>query len=337
RLPAALALAAVVASPWYVTNAVRTGNPVYPLATSLFGGVASGHQSMAESWSRVGGKSWGDVWSGYFLAPQTLDEDVGGLLFLAVAALGLGLALRSRPAPLRIAAFTALAMWAVFLPFTAALRLLLPAVAATLVVAGAAFEQATRARKAIMVLTILFALRGGLIVAAHNAHFMNPLPAAVGIEKEEDYLARNFPPAALYARLDQRLPPDARVLAINEVRLFRFPRPVTAPRVFDPPLLARTLEGAQTSDEILQRLRRDGFTHLLLAPKPIERGPVPKFSPRAESLFTELLRRSRVIDREGTTIVLELPPSTTAETPGPQGSELRSSGPPRATPATSTR
>lgn len=316
RLAVAVALAAVVASPWFVTNALRTGNPVYPLATSIFGGAATGHQSMAASWSRVGGKSWGDVWSDYILAPQTLDEDVGGLLFLAVAALGLGLALRAGPARLRIAAVTALAMWAVFLPFTAAMRLLLPAVAATLVVAGAALEQTTRARRAIAVLAILFALRGGLIVAAHNAHFMNPVPAAVGIEKEEDYLGRNFPPAALYARLDQRLSPDARFLAINEVRLFRFPRPVTAPRAFDPPLLARYLEGARTSDEILQRLRRDGFTHLLLAPKPIERGPVPKFSPRAESLFTDLLRRSRVIDRQGPTLAIELPVSAPAEMAG---------------------
>ena len=319
RLAVAVALAAVIASPWYATNALRTGNPVYPLATSLFGGTASGHQSMAENWSRIGGKSWGDVWSGYFLEPQTLDEDVGGLLFLAIAALGLGLALRWRAAPLRIAAFTALAMWAVFLPLTSALRLLLPAVAATLIVAGAAFEQMARARKAIAVLTILFALRGGLIVASHNAHFMNPLPAAVGIEKEADYLARNFPPAALYARLRHEVPPDARFLAINEVRLFRFPRPVTAPRVFDPPLLARYIEGAQTAEEILQRLRRDGVTHLLLAAKPIERGPAPKFSPRAESLFTELLRGTRAIDREGTTIVLELPASMPAETAGAIG------------------
>ncbi len=317
-LAAAIALGAVVASPWYVTNAVRTGNPVYPLATSFFGGATSHAQSMVESWSREDGKSWRDVWSGYFLAPQTLDEDVGGLLFLAVAAIGVGLATRSKGTPLRISAVTALAMWAVFLPLTAALRLLLPAVAATLVVAGAAFEQAPRARTAIAVLTILFALRGGLIVAAHNAHFMNPLPAAVGIEEEKDYLARNFPPAALYARLDERLPLEARFLAINEVRLFRFPRPVTAPRVLDPPLLARYIEGAHTAEEVLQRLRRDGVTHLLVAPKPIERGPAPKFSPSAESLFNELLRRSRVIDREGTTVAIELPASTRERTIGVQ-------------------
>jgi len=303
-----IVLAVAVASPWYLMNVVHTGNPVYPLATSLFGGASHSAQSMVETWSRADGGSWLSVWTGYFLAPQTLDEDIGGPLFLIVAILGFLIAFRSQRTPLRIAAWIALAMWTLFLPLTAAMRLLLPAIAATLIVAGAALEQATRARRALALLLIVFALRGGIIAAAHDAHFMNPLPAAVGIEKESEYVARNFPPAPLYARLDRTLPPDARFVAYNEVRLFRFPRPVSASRVLDPPLLARYIEGAQTPAEILARFRRDRVTHLLIAPKPVERGPVPRFSPRAEQLFTTVIRMSRVIDREGSTVAIELPP-----------------------------
>jgi len=205
---------------------------------------------------------------------------------------------------LRVAAGTALAMWVVFLPMTPAVRLLLPAVAATLIVAGAALESRSRI---FAIVVALFVARGALVTAAHNAHFMNPLPSAAGIEKEQHYLTTNFPPAALYARIDASVPRDARFVAINEVRLFRFPRPVSASRVLDPPLLARYIENARSAEEIVARFRADRVTHLLIAPKPIERGPLPHFSPQANRLFNVVIRRSRVVDREGSTLVLELP------------------------------
>lgn len=297
-LLAGIVLALLVVSPWYVTNAIRTGNPVYPLAAS------QNTESVVTSWSRDDTRSWAGVWRGYFFAPQTLDEDIGGAMFLIIAITGLTIAFTNKRT--RVAAAAAAAMWIIFLPLTTPMRLLLPAVAATLVVCGAALEQWTGARHAIAFAVYLFALRGGLIVAAHNAHFFNPLPAAVGIENEKHYVTRNFPPAAIYERVD-RLGRDARFVAINEVRLFRFPRPVSASRVVDPPLLARYIEGARSADEIVARFRRDRVTHLLLGTKPVERGPRPKFSPAAETLFNEVIRRSRVVARQGSTIVLELP------------------------------
>lgn len=287
-------LAIAVASPWYVTNALRTGNPVYPLA--------SGHRatSVFGSWS---GASWIEVWSGYFLRPQTLDEDIGGILFLVLAAVGLTLAVRSPRT--RPAALVTLAMWVMFLPYTTAMRLLLPAAAATIVVAGAALERTDR--KAAIALVAVFALRGGAITAAHNARFMNPVPAAVGLEQEADYVARNFPPAALYARAAAKLPPNARVVAVNEVRLFRFPRPVSVARNVDPPLLGRYTGGAAGLAEVLARFRRDGVTHLLIAPRPVERGANPRLPRREERLVTEVVRASTLIDREGDTLLFALP------------------------------
>jgi hypothetical protein len=285
----ALGLAAM--SPWYLTNLLRTGNPVYPLLSG------HGATEAVGSWSRGAGESWGTIWSGYFLRPQTLDEDIGGLLFLAVAVTGLLLTRR------RAAAAVAVAMWMVFLPLTPALRLLLPAVAAVLVIAGAAFE----GRRWATALVVLFAIRGGVVVAAHNAQFMNPFPAAAGVEQPDLYVARNFAPAALFARA-RNLPPEARVVAVNEVRLFRFPRPVHASRVFDPPLLHRYTGGAKSVAEVLARFRADGVTHILLATAPVERGAPPRLGAAEESLVNGVLRASRVVDREGRTLVLlELP------------------------------
>jgi hypothetical protein len=284
-----LGLAAM--APWYLTNALRTGNPIYPLLSAAHGATEA-----VGTWSNEAGASWGAIWSGYFLRPQTLDEDIGGLLFLIVAVVGLA---ASRQ---RFAAVVAVAMWLVFLPFTPALRLLLPAVAAVLVVAGAALE----GRRLAAALVLAFAIRGGIVVAAHNAQFLNPFPAAAGIEDGDAYVARNFEPAPLFARAAASLPPNARVVAVNEVRLFRFPRPVRAARVFDPPLLARYLSGATSEEEVLGRFRRDGVTHLLLAAKPVERGTPPRLGAEAERLFTAVLRRSRIVEREGNTLLVAL-------------------------------
>ncbi|HEX8252074.1 MAG TPA: hypothetical protein VF846_02915 [Thermoanaerobaculia bacterium] len=292
QLAAGTLLAVAAMSPWYVTNALRTGNPIYPLASS-----AHRATEVIGAWSRGEGASWWTVWSGYFLRPQTLDEDVGGVLLLVLFAV----ALRSR----RAAAVVVVATWAMFLPFTAAMRLLLPAVAATVVVAGAVLESLER-RTVAVALLIAFSVRGGAIAAAHNAHFMNPLPAAAGIEDEQAYVARNFAPAPLFARAAS-LPADARVISIHEVRLFRFPRPVLAARVHDLPILGRYTHRARSVEEITARLRADGVTHLLLAPRPVERGNVQPLPPAEERLFTGVLRASRVIDREGNTLLIALP------------------------------
>ena len=296
RLALGIALGALVVSPWLITNLVRTGDPIYPLASKNHPAA-----SVAATWS---GSSWMDVWSAYFLRPKTLDEDAGGLLFLVTGAAGFAAALSRRE--LRAAAACGIALWVVHVPLTAAMRLLLPAVVATLVLAGTAFEQLERRRLA-MLLAGAFAIRGGIVAAAHNAHFLNPLPAAIGIESERDYIHRTVSAAPLFERADRILPPHARVLAINEVRLFRFPRPVSASRIVDPPLVRRYLAAAATPQIVIERLRRDGFTHVLIATRPVERGAGLRLTREEERLVTATLRMCKVVDREGNTMLLELP------------------------------
>ncbi|HKR62659.1 MAG TPA: hypothetical protein VJZ00_02915, partial [Thermoanaerobaculia bacterium] len=292
KSPRAVLLGVLVLSPWYATNALRTGNPIYPIGEATHPAA-----EMVATWS---GESRLDVWTNYFARPQTLDEDVGGLLFLVVAVTGLALARKQR------ATFVVLAMWVLYLPLTAAMRLLLPAVLATLIVAGAALEQFERKHVAIA-LVAAFALRGALVAIAHNARFFNPLPAAVGIEDERAYVERNFAPARLFARADTLLPRDARLLAINEVRLFRFPRPVTASRVLDPPLLRRYTSGARDVAEVVRRLRADGITHLLAAARPVERGTGIALTADEDRLTRALLHESRMLHRDGAVALFELP------------------------------
>lgn len=300
---AGLLLGALAMGPWYITNAIRTGNPVYPLAGSIFG-TESGALDAHLRWSRNGNATVFQTWADYFLRPATIDDDIGGVLFLLLAAIGIAGA--SRDSRLRWTAIAVVAMWLVFLPFTPAMRLLLPAVAATLLLAGVVLER-VRWRIAAAVLTTLFVVRGGLVVAAHDAYFLNPLPAAVGIEKESEYLRRNFAPAALYSRAKRELPASARVVAINEVRLFRFPRPIRAARFYELPALLPYVARANSPEQLLERLQEDRVTHLLIALEPVERGHTVPLGAKGDRLVTGLLRLSRVVDREGSTLLVELP------------------------------
>jgi len=294
ELAAGVLLAALVASPWYVTNVVRTGNPMYPL-----GSHDRPTGRAIATWSATPEQSWLDVWSGYFLRPQTLDEDVGGILFLVVAVIGwIGGFLRKE---LRVASSIVLAMWIVHLPLTTAMRLLMPAVTASLVLAGVVLER-DRWRS---VLIALFAIRGAAVTAAHNAHFLNPVPAAAGVETEQSYVLRNFRPAALFERARTRLPPDARVVAINEVRLFRFPRLVSTSRIWDPPLIRRFL--GSDANATVARLRAAGVTHLLIGAKPVERGAGFALTRNEEAVVRAVVRASRLVDREGDVALFELP------------------------------
>lgn len=295
---AGIALGLGAMSPWLVTNLMRTGNPIFPLASSHPG------PGRIATWTPFAGQSRLEVWTGYLLHPRTLDDDAGGLLFLAVAISGLVLGLRRRST--RIAAIGVLGLWALFAPLTTSLRLVLPAVAATAVLSGAVLEQVSRRRLAAVLVTA-FAVRGGLLTAAHNAHFRNPLPAAVGIETAESYVRRNLPITALFARAGAVLPPDARVLSFREERLFRFPRSVSASRAFDPPLMARYVKGPATPREVIRRMRADGFTHLLVASRPeAPDRPLP-LPEGGDALVGGVIRSSRLIAREGSTALLELP------------------------------
>jgi hypothetical protein len=300
--------AVLVASPWYLSNWIRTGNPVYPLLPRVFGGPA-GVSERIVNWSASASKA---PWASYVLRPDTIDSDVGGIGLVLLLAAALVHSLRTRR---RLpAAVVVLASAVTLIPFAPAARILLPALAGGCLLAGIAWEdlrQGKRARWA-AALAVVVVLRGAALIAAHNALFFNPVPCAAGIEKPEEYRRRNFPADALFARADEKLPDAARVLVFGESRLFRFPRPTTVSSRVDPPAVLPYLRAAAAPEEVLARLRKSGFTHLLvsldaLAATPEAQAWKQGLSEAEIALFSSTLRRCRPLDRLDPLILLELP------------------------------
>jgi len=305
-----MAAALLVAAPWYAFNWMRVGNPVYPLLPSIFGGSRQTAGQIV-NWSKSATSSW----ALYIGRPDTVDSDLGGIgLAIALAAAFVFCARTRRHLGTTAVVLGGFATLAAFAPTA---RILLPPLAGGCLLAGLASEQwRTRggARWPFALAGIL-ALRGAVLIAGHNALFFNPVPCAAGIEKPEEYRRRNFPPDTLFQRVEGKLPANARVLVFGESRLFRFPRSTIASTKVDPPAVTPFLRGSASPNEVFARLRQGGVTNLLVSLDTFRPGPdgAPWRRGLSESelaMLSQTIRICRLLDRQGSLVLLDLPPSS---------------------------
>jgi hypothetical protein len=201
RVLAFAAPAALVALPWYVKNAILTGNPVYP---HLFGGLNA--SAAAELDATVASFGDGRSVADFLLMPVHLltngEAFDGGEflspLFVAFVPVGLLVTGRGR---MRVAAAAAIAVYVVawFLTTQQARFLLplLPALAVLAAVGILALAARGRLGRAVAVGVTAAALLMSLgISAVYAAQFV---PVAAGLESEKDFLSRKV---SLYDGVD---------------------------------------------------------------------------------------------------------------------------------------
>jgi hypothetical protein len=71
--------------------------------------------------------------------------------------------------------------------------------------------------------------------------------------------------------LNQKLPPDARVLLVGETAFFYLQRPCLAPSFLDPNPLVHLIQQGLPFPAIARRLREAGLTHVLYRPDELDR------------------------------------------------------------------
>lgn len=185
--------AVLVAAPWYVKNAVLTGNPFYP---HLFDGLNEAAAAELERSMRSFGDGRGPL--DFLVLPVMLLVDGESFdagewispLFLAFAPLAL---LVLQPRRVRVAVSAAILVFVVawFLTSQQA-RFLVPLMppAAVLAALGAlALAARGRAGRVVAVATFAVALAGGL--AASTVYAARFAPAALGAEPEGEFLEKN--------------------------------------------------------------------------------------------------------------------------------------------------
>jgi hypothetical protein len=266
---AILAVTAVlVLSPWLARNLVFTGNPAAPYFQH-----GSGTPELSDEIQRRLPKEAGAAQLAWHVLKGPWNASMrrlgaggylGPLFLVLLPALPFVGRLPRIAAPAAIVAGAGVMCWAATTQVT---RYLMPVLPAAALLAAMA---ARRLPRPLAAAAVGWPVLYGLYLYAFLIVTIGSWGAVTGAEPAEEYLARrvSYYPAARF--LDS-LPSEAKVLLVGEGRGFYLPRSFRASTPFDPPALERYANGAADERSLLERLKHEGFTHLLVSGPELKR------------------------------------------------------------------
>ena len=287
-------VALLVGGGWYLRAYIHTGNPVYPFFRQIFGGA--GIDEVLDPIKRpMAVTAWNLLTA---LAPLTLRPDrfdsfshqFGPMFLLFLPAL-----LWMRP-PRRVLGIVAVgyAFLALCLTQRQSMRFVLIAVGPMSVgvawLASAWWDRrSVPGRLLIGLLLAAMAFEASLAVV----RVRHGLGVVAGRESAESFLARREPTFVVGRWMAGNLPVDARVVGQDH-------RGFYLPRAYSMELAHRRRTGlgkrGESPREVVDGLRRAGFTHVLLCPPALE-GAV-EFDPTLGQLLAPWLANARPLYRE---------------------------------------
>jgi len=277
--------ALILALPWGIRCWAETGNPVYPFLYGVFGGP---------HWSPELGARFAAWQQGIGMGREALDyllllprvilqgghgydhfDGAVGTFWLLLLPLSLILAARRRLTSasrlgLGVSALVFL-LWAASSQQTRFLVLLLPLLALAAGEALVCLTRGTRHGSRILPLVTGLAVLGVAVLHGSTLATGYRTLAIYGRQTPTAILASGEPP--IFRFMDQRLPPQARVLMLHTNRGFFCRREYLADSFFEASQIAQWLKTPEAADiddmaNIGQRLRAAGVTHVLVARKP---------------------------------------------------------------------
>ncbi len=291
-------LAAAIGAPWWIKNVVHTGNPVYPMAWSLFGQGGEWTQTCDEIYKeKLQEKGMGHSLGAFLALPWNVtvhlhrfeDHTLGPFYWVLTLWIG-GYAFWALGRARRRPAAACLSLWLLFLLvswfFTyQSNRFLMPALAVAPALALAACAGLGRLvggwRRAAcgvgIFLPIAYAVGYSffhlLMVESGVTANTNQLPTrwpayTLGFLSRDAYLGGDsFLPGRLpyydAARFCNRtLGPDEKVLLVGEHRKMHWLCRVEGNDWYDSPRIRPFLRGAADADAVLDALSQAGFTHV---------------------------------------------------------------------------
>ncbi len=264
---AVLGLAGLLLSFWLARNLAFTGNPLAPYFDS------GGGPGLGQELSRrlPSGSSSLGLAMHYALSPWNVTMDrlgaggyLGPLFLMLLPALPFLRGLPRVVPPAALLAGAGFTMWALSSQVT---RYLFPVVPLLALLAAVASRRMPRA---VAAAGISWALLHNLSLFFLLVETIGSYRVLTGAEPREAYLARrvSYYPAAEYLA---EAPAGARLLLVGEGRGFYCPRDYVASTPFDAPALERYASRAAGERELLDVLRRDGITHLLVSDPELRR------------------------------------------------------------------
>ena len=327
---AALLLAGLLASPWYLRTWGRTGSPVYPFYAHLWQGSSPNWDAersrLFQMWvARYGGDEKTMV--DYLAAPLRLSftaqpelaaqyDGVLGISFL-LGGLLLGWALWrfALRAEVKIAVAVAGGWYLGWLFSSQQMRFLLPIFPVLAVAIVAAASQISS--RALQWALLASVVPGVLVITAWFLE-QNPVRAVLGSETREAYLTRRLEHYPYYQLVNRDLPPTARVWLINMRNdTVHFERNYFADYIFEDYTIAKLVREAANMAELRTKVKELGITHILLrhdvlfdyARTPIvdDRKSAAENQARLQLLKSFLEDGTKVIKQDAKFLLVELP------------------------------
>ncbi len=266
---AALILAGVIASPWYLRTWKATGSPVFPFYMSIWKGEAAGWDVERSNLFQQMNKAYGGDDKNaldYLLTPWTLSvsaqpelaehfDGVLGVTFLfGLPVLIWGLWKFDLPVEAKIGTGVAAVMFLFWMFSSQQLRYLLPIVPVLSLAIGASAEKVSAAssnlRHVLQYGIAATALAAILVTAAWFCQTA-PLRVALGGETRDQYLTRNLDYFPYYQAINADTAADARVWLINMRRdTYNIDRAVTSDYLFEDWTLRRLVWESRSVEEL---------------------------------------------------------------------------------------
>jgi hypothetical protein len=290
-------------APWLAKNQAMTGNPVFPLAASVFPSSPAGWgEDEAARWAAGHAPGpheqslaarFGFLWKHVVADPE---QRFGPVILLAGVMGLIGLAMkraRTTDTALLILLGMQLIVWmfATHLYARFAVVMLMPL---SLLAARALGERpgALRQRLVPAVLAAGCAWNAAFTAGLFGREQVNPFPASAFYDGE-------VPGTEYLSLVNHDLPPDSRVLLVGEARAFYFLRPVAYAAVFNRHPLTDILNEADGDAAVVERLRAARYTHVLVNwPEVARLSATYGMDPRIEpALFDRLEEAGLVLHR----------------------------------------
>ncbi len=272
-----LAVSILVASPWYIKNLIMTGDPIYPLFSSIAGKTDVGHGFVS---GLVGPRPISLLWDWLFFPFRAVFDITHYNMSSTLGVIPLAL-LPLLPS-LRKSGFGSrfLGLWMVF-SFAAwyltfrSFRYVFPVVAVLYLWYGAALSIALSGSKKLkkwLLSAVCIALLANAGIFLGLSDFVDKsVGPALGTRSSENYLMATYEVYPAISYLNNLDPPPGKVLFLGEMRGFyaEFPREISSHNVTNR-LIEMAREGL-SPDRIRSSLASAGFTHLLANPSEWER------------------------------------------------------------------
>lgn len=281
---AALVLAGLIASPWYLRTWHQTDSPVFPFYMSIWPGEAPGWDVERSNLFQAMNSDYGRVTNtpaDYLLAPWNVSviaqpekegkffDGVLGVAFLiGLPLLIFALWKHDLPVEVKIGSGVAVMVFVFWLFSSQQLRYLLP-ILPVLAIGIAASVERIAERRSLFYMTAKYSISIAAVCGLLTtlAWFLQkaPLRVVLGGETRDQYLTRNLDYYPYYEALNTTTAPDAKVWLINMRRdTYNLNRPVLSDYLFESWTFRNLVWESRNLTELKSKIQDLGVSYVLI-------------------------------------------------------------------------